>query len=71
MGAIEEQVQNLHRVVANLEDRIKNLEQRNFGGGGPKLSDEVRMILIGPPGAGTQSRMFFECLPLLTRARPL
>lgn len=53
MGAIEDQVQRLHDVVARLEGRIKDLEVRHLGGAaGHKTIDEVRMILIGPPGAG-------------------
>ncbi|KIH90731.1 adenylate kinase [Sporothrix brasiliensis 5110] len=53
MGAIEDQVQHLHDVVARLEGRIKDLESRHLGGAGAtKTIDEVRMILIGPPGAG-------------------
>lgn len=52
MGAIEDQVQKLHTIVESLEARIKSLEERKFGSGS-KTADEVRMILIGPPGAGT------------------
>lgn len=54
MGAIEDQVQHLHDVVARLEGRIKDLEVKHLGGASaPKTIDEIRMILIGPPGAGT------------------
>ena len=56
MGAIDEQVQKLHQVVASLEGRIKDLEVRHLGGSSaPKSTEEIRMILIGPPGAGTSS----------------
>ncbi len=48
MGALEEQVQKLSSVVQALEARIKSLEERKFS----KSPEEVRMILIGPPGAG-------------------
>lgn len=51
MGAIEDQVQRLHDVVASLETRIKGLEQRKFGEVATPKQD-IRMILIGPPGAG-------------------
>lgn len=54
MGAIEDQVQHLHDIVARLEGRIKDLEVKHLGGtSAPKTIDEIRMILIGPPGAGT------------------
>lgn len=53
MGAVEDQVQQLHDVVARLERRIKDLEVRHLGGtASPKSIEEIRMILIGPPGAG-------------------
>lgn len=52
MGALEDQVQKLQGVVDGLETRIKSLEQRGFGGAPAKTIDELRMILIGPPGAG-------------------
>ena len=41
--------------VAHLEARVKALEEqiRVLSGGTPKAStEEVRMILMGPPGAG-------------------
>ncbi len=53
MGALDEQVQQLRDVIASLEDRVKGLEARHGGGAAPALSkEEIRMILIGPPGAG-------------------
>ena len=56
MGAIEDSVQQLHDVVARLESRIKDLEARHSGAPAPsKTLEEIRMILIGPPGAGTAS----------------
>ncbi len=48
MGALEEQVQKLSSVVQGLEARLKSLEERKFS----KSPEEIRMILIGPPGAG-------------------
>lgn len=70
MGAIEDQVQKLHTIVESLEARIKSLEERKFGSGS-KTADEVRMILIGPPGAGkgTQAPKIkekFNCCHLAT-----
>jgi adenylate kinase len=52
MGLVDEEVKRLLSVVENLESRVKKLEERSFGGSSQKSSDEVRMILIGPPGAG-------------------
>ncbi|OAA55901.1 adenylate kinase [Niveomyces insectorum RCEF 264] len=71
MGAVEEQVQRLHDIVASLEGRIKDLEHRSFGTSGPKTAEELRMILIGPPGAGkgTQAPKIkekFSCCHLAT-----
>jgi adenylate kinase len=49
--------EDLHELVAKLESRVKDLEQKLFEshGGAPKPavdSEGVRMILMGPPGAG-------------------
>lgn len=55
MGAVEEEVKRLHGFVSSLEARIKTLEERQFGS--PKSAEEVRMILIGPPGAGMCTRL--------------
>ena len=52
MGAVDEQLAKLHSVVEGLEARIKRLEERKFGDS-TLSSQDVRMILIGPPGAGT------------------
>ncbi|CRK29408.1 hypothetical protein BN1723_018401, partial [Verticillium longisporum] len=51
MGIIEDEVKRLTGVVEGLESRIKSLEQKSFGTT-TKSAEEVRMILIGPPGAG-------------------
>jgi hypothetical protein len=50
MGIIDNQVQRLHDVVSALEKRVEKLEERRSGE--TKPADGVRMILIGPPGAG-------------------
>lgn len=53
MGIVEDELKHLKDVVAGLESRIKRLE--GGGAGGSKTAEELRMILIGPPGAGTSS----------------
>jgi hypothetical protein len=60
----------LHDLVAKLEARVKHLEQKllESSGGAPRpTGDEqsIRMILIGPPGAGMSVyKSFFVPLPL-------
>lgn len=49
---VEEAVKKLTNTVDSLESRIKALEDRAAGGSGKLSTEEVRMILIGPPGAG-------------------
>lgn len=58
MGIIEDEVKQLKDVIGNLESRIRRLEDR---GTGSPTAAELRMILIGPPGAG-------KLLPLLVFA---
>ena len=51
----DQQVDSLKDLVHKLEARVGSLERRLEGGGGdkkPSVSDSMRMILIGPPGAG-------------------
>ncbi|KAK1728152.1 hypothetical protein CaCOL14_000555 [Colletotrichum acutatum] len=48
---VEEAVKKLTNTVESLESRIKSLEDRAAGGSGKLTTEEVRMILIGPPGA--------------------
>lgn len=50
MGIMDNEVQRLHDVVSTLEKRVEKLEERRTGE--VKPADGVRMILIGPPGAG-------------------
>jgi len=59
---VEEAVKKLTNTVESLESRIKALEDRAAGGSGKLSTEEVRMILIGPPGAG-------RCLQLSFLAR--
>ncbi len=55
MGYLDDELKRLHTVIANLEGRVKSLETRHLGGA-PVSTEEIRMILIGPPGAG-------KCVP--------
>ena len=50
----EETVQDLKELVHKLDARVRQLEARlHDGGSQPKsLGNAMRMILIGPPGAG-------------------
>lgn len=54
MGVIDNEFKRLQDVVTGLEERVKRLEQRQSGDAAAKIpEDGVRMILMGPPGAGT------------------
>ncbi|KAG9257645.1 adenylate kinase [Emericellopsis atlantica] len=69
MGIVEDELKHLKDVVTGLESRIKRLEQR--GTGASPSTEEIRMILIGPPGAGkgTQAPKLkerFSCCHLAT-----
>jgi len=64
-------VETLKATVDELTKKIEALEQRLVGGGGTSSSDHMRMILIGPPGAGkgTQAPKIkerFSCCHLAT-----
>jgi adenylate kinase len=50
MGFIEDELKQLKDVISTIDTRIKKLESRATGG--PVSTEEIRMILIGPPGAG-------------------
>ncbi|KAL2255947.1 hypothetical protein VTK26DRAFT_2444 [Humicola hyalothermophila] len=52
MGYLDDEVKRLQSVIANLEGRVKALEEGRLGGSSKKTAEELRMILIGPPGAG-------------------
>ncbi|KAF5876075.1 putative adenylate kinase protein [Botrytis fragariae] len=66
--------QTLHDLVNKLESRVKELEDKlahAAGGPAPSPSESVRMILMGPPGAGkgTQAPKIkekFSCCHLAT-----
>jgi adenylate kinase len=55
MGFVEDELKQLKDVIGNLDSRIKSLEQRATGSVAPVSTEEVRMLLIGPPGAGMLS----------------
>ena len=48
--SVDDTVNGLKDVIAKLESRVEELENRFL----PKsLSEQLRIILMGPPGAGT------------------
>lgn len=51
MGFVEDELKRLNDVVDGLSSRVKQLEHRSTGSS--STAEEVRMILIGPPGAGS------------------
>lgn len=52
MGFVEDELKQLKDVIGSLDSRIKNLEQRATGSPVAVSTEEIRMLLIGPPGAG-------------------
>ncbi|KAK4133260.1 adenylate kinase [Trichocladium antarcticum] len=71
MGYLDDEVKRLHGIISSIEGRVKALENGKLGGSQKKTADEVRMILIGPPGAGkgTQAPRLkekFNCCHLAT-----
>jgi adenylate kinase len=47
-------VDELKNIITKLESRVEELEHKISGkDGSPGSSDSMRMILMGPPGAGT------------------
>ncbi|KAK8039677.1 hypothetical protein PG993_008088 [Apiospora rasikravindrae] len=69
MGVIDQELQRLRDVVTGLENRVQSLEERQSGE--VKSTEGVRMILMGPPGAGkgTQAPKIkekFSCCHLAT-----
>ena len=56
MGYIEDEVKHLRDVIDALDGRVKALESRQLTGGSKApTTEEIRMLLIGPPGAGTSA----------------
>jgi adenylate kinase len=69
MGFVEDELKQLKDVISGLDKRIKQLE--GHGIGSAPSHEELRMILIGPPGAGkgTQAPKIkerFSCCHLAT-----
>ncbi|KXJ97032.1 adenylate kinase-domain-containing protein [Microdochium bolleyi] len=69
MSPIDTEFKRLQDVVSGLEQRVKQLEQRQSGGS--SVGDSVRMVIMGPPGAGkgTQAPKIkekFSCCHLAT-----
>lgn len=51
----DDTVSTLKDTIGKLEARVLELENRLVGGSKPKsLTEQMRIILMGPPGAGTQ-----------------
>lgn len=51
----EEVVSGLKDTIGKLEARIEDLEGRLTNGNKPKsIAEQMRIILMGPPGAGTE-----------------
>jgi adenylate kinase len=55
MGHLDDEVKRLQGIIANIEGRVQALEGKQLGGSQKKTAEEIRMLLIGPPGAGTWS----------------
>jgi adenylate kinase len=52
----EEVISGLKDTINKLEAKVSDLEDRLSNGGKPKsVSEQMRIILMGPPGAGTPS----------------
>ncbi|KAG5953978.1 adenylate kinase [Claviceps sorghi] len=69
MGFVEDELKQLKEVINNLDSRIKQLEKRTMGFS--PSTEEIRMIIMGPPGAGkgTQAPKIkdrFSCCHLAT-----
>ncbi|KAK3684300.1 adenylate kinase-domain-containing protein [Podospora appendiculata] len=71
MGYLDEEVKRLQSIIDSIEGRVRDLETKQFGSSSKKTTDEIRMLLIGPPGAGkgTQAPKIkekFNCCHLAT-----
>lgn len=53
MGFVEDELKQLKDVISTLDSRVKRLEKR--ASGSSPSTEEIRIILIGPPGAGARS----------------
>lgn len=52
MGYLDDEIKRLEGIISTLDGRVRALETRQVGGSQKKTAEEIRMILIGPPGAG-------------------
>ncbi|KAK4140905.1 adenylate kinase [Dichotomopilus funicola] len=71
MGYLDDEIKRLEGIISTLDGRVRALETRQVGGSQKKTAEEIRMILIGPPGAGkgTQAPKIkekFNCCHLAT-----
>lgn len=66
MAPTLEDITGLKDLVNRLQERIRKIEQSITGDGGESKSGsgELRMILMGPPGAGSFTFFHFFPLPL-------
>lgn len=65
MAPTLEDILSLKELVSKLQERIQKIEQRTSGDAGESKSGpgELRMILMGPPGAGLFPFFFFPPFP--------
>lgn len=61
MAPTLEDILSLKELVSKLQERIQKIEQRTTGDAGESKSGpgDLRMILMGPPGAGLFPFFFF------------
>jgi hypothetical protein len=59
MGYLDDEVKRLQGIIDSIEGRVKALETRQGGSPPAKTTEEIRMLLIGPPGAGTAPPLRF------------
>jgi hypothetical protein len=57
---LEDELKRIRQTMESIESRIKMLEERALGGASVKPPEQVRMILMGPPGAGGFLTMQFD-----------
>lgn len=61
-----EELQYLKSLVTQLNDKIKHLEANVLPSPPPSPAEQLRLILIGPPGAGTFDELFTSILSFPT-----
>lgn len=60
------EIEYLKHLVSQLNDKIKSLEEKTVAAVTPSPAEQLRMILVGPPGAGTSPRILFSILNTLS-----